>query len=116
MARLTSAFFVAQLIRRVNGGGGFAAVLKKGAEEAGAIHIVVRPRTGELAFYGPAMQADYDAETTGERRFQRNPAIADDRAVSAFAEKERRFDTDFWLVELDGLDAAAALPFDITTP
>ena len=116
MARLTSAFFVAQLIRRVNGGGGFAAVLKKGAEEAGAIHIVVRPRSGELAFYGPAMQADYDAAAAGGRRFQRRPAITDDQAVAAFAEKEQRFDADFWLVELDGLDAAAALPFDVTTP
>ncbi len=116
MVRLTSSFFVSQMIRRVNGSGGFAAILKKGADEAGAIHIAARARNGSLRFYRPAMQMSYDEETTGGRLFQLDPAIADDLALSVFIEKEQRFDTDFWVVELETTSESAELPFDIMTP
>lgn len=116
MVRLTSAFFAAQLVRRVNGSGGFAAVLKKGAEEAGAIHIAVPRRDGSLHFYVPAMQLSYDNVTTGGRLFQRDPSIADDAALGAFIEKEKRFDPDFWVVELEMPSDDAELPFGVMTP
>ena len=116
MPRLTSSFFVAQLVRRINGSGGFAAILKKGADEAGALHIAVRSRDGKLRFYRPALQMSYDDETTGGRLFQLDPSIADDIALSAFVEKEQRFDPDFWVVELETQSNGAELPFEIVTP
>jgi hypothetical protein len=116
MARLTSSFFAAQMVRRINGAGGFAAILKKGAEEAGAIHIAVRSRGGTLLFYRPAMQMSYDEETTGGRLFQHDPTISDDHALNALIEKEQRFDPDFWVVELEIPSDTADLPFDIITP
>ena len=116
MARLTSTFFVAQLVRRVSGSGGFAAVLKKGADEAGAVHIAVRARSGALRFYRPAMQISYDRETTGDRLFQLDPLIAHDDAQSAFIAKEQRFDPDFWVVELEINSDSEELPFEIVTP
>lgn len=115
MARLTSTFFVAQLVRRVNGSGGFAAILKKGAEEAGAVHIAVRSRCGTLRFYRPAMQMSYDDETTGGRLFQLDALTADDLALSAFVEREQRFDPDFWIVELEMQSDSTSLPFDVVT-
>jgi hypothetical protein len=115
MVRLTAAFFVSQMIRRVNGSGGFAAVLKKGADEAGAVHIAIRGRSGALRFYRPALQMSYDRETTGGRLFQLDPSIADDMALGAFIEKEQRFDPDFWVVELETQSGSADLPFDIMT-
>ncbi len=115
MPRLTSTFFVAQLVRRVNGSGGFAAVVKKGADEAGAVHIAVRARDGTLRFFTPAMQMSYDDETTGGRLFQLDPAIAQDNALSAFIDKEQRFDPDFWVVELERQSDSAELPFEIVT-
>jgi hypothetical protein len=116
LARLTSTFFAAQLVRRVNGSGGFAAIVKKGADEAGAIHISLRSRSGALRFYRPAMQLSYDAQATGDRLFQLDPAIIDDQALSAFIEKERRFDPDFWVLELEIPSAVADMPFDIIMP
>jgi hypothetical protein len=104
------------MIRRVNGSGGFAAIEKKGADEAGAIHIAVRARNGALRFYRPAMQMSYDEGTTGGRLFQLDPLVKDDLALSQFVEKEQRFDPDFWVVELETEADNANLPFDIMTP
>ncbi len=116
MPRLTSTFFVAQLVRRVNGSGGFAAVVKKGADEAGAVHIAVRARDGTLRFYRPAMQMSYDDETTGGRLFQLDPTIVQDNVLSDFIDKEQRFDPDFWVVELETPLDSTALPFETVTP
>ncbi len=46
--RLTSEFWVAALVRRVNGTGAFAALSNKGAAEAGAIFIKFRNADGKL--------------------------------------------------------------------
>lgn len=91
-------------------------MLKKGAEEAGAIHIAVLRRDGSLNFYVPAMQMSYDNETTGGRLFQRDPSIGDDVMLGVFIEKEKRFDPDFWVVELETPSDNTDLPFDVMTP
>lgn len=104
------------MIRRVNGSGGFAAILKKGTDEAGAVHIVVRSRNSSLAFYRPAMQTSYDEISTGDRLFEFDPSIADDMGLSNFIDKEQRFDPDFWVVELETSANGADLPFEIMKP
>ena len=116
MARLTSTIFVSQMIRRVNGAGGFAAVLRKGADEAGAIHVLMRQGKNGLAFYRPAMQLSYDAQTTGGRLFQLDRSVTDDQSVTNFIDKESRFDPDFWVVELDGFPPDQEAPFDVMKP
>ncbi|MET0943059.1 MAG: DUF1491 family protein, partial [Mesorhizobium sp.] len=42
--RVTSELWVSALTRRVFSGGGFAAILKRGAAEAGAVFILSRNR------------------------------------------------------------------------
>ena len=100
--RVTSDFFVAALVRRANDAGAFAVVARRGATEAGAIHVVVDDRSGALSLYGPAMaglgreeRADAD-----DRRFVplgRHDALA---LKERFA-REASFDPDFWVVEID---------------
>lgn len=104
MARLTSAFTVASITRRVFAEGGFAAVLRRGAEEAGAIFFVLRLAGGRQALYGPAAQTSYDEERPNERQFRLLIETDDpfDDAIDTRMEKERRFDPDLWLIELDG--------------
>ncbi len=104
------------MIRRVNGSGGFAAILKKGADEAGAVHIVVRSRDNLLTFYRPAMQTSYDDTSTGQRFFEFDPSIGNDMDLSNFIDKEQRFDPDFWVVELETSANSADLPFEIMKP
>jgi hypothetical protein len=99
--RLTSDFFVSALTRRVFNDGGFAAVVRKGAREAGAIFVTTRGRLGEVALFGPAAQSTYDGERPSDRRFSRLLAEADDAAVEARLAKEMRFDPDIWVVEIE---------------
>lgn len=100
--RLKSEIFVSALIRRVFAAGGFAAVEKKGAEAAGAIFIRQRLRDGRENLYGPAPQsfAD-DEEIRAERRFETRLAGAQSDETAALLEKERRFDSDLWIVEIE---------------
>ena len=67
--RVTTDLWVSALVRRVFGTGGFAAVVKRGATEAGAVFVLSRGRLGEVALYGPAPQTSYDSAKPDERFF-----------------------------------------------
>ncbi|MFC5583984.1 DUF1491 family protein [Nitratireductor kimnyeongensis] len=101
--RLTSEFWVSALTKRLFAEGGFATVLQKGAREAGTIFILLRNRLGQQALYGPAAQAVYDEARPNERRFALI-AKDSDQAIDKHLERERRFDPDFWLVEIEVMD------------
>ena len=49
--RVTSDFYCSALLRRIFAAGGFAAVEKKGAAEAGAIFLKERRRDGTVTLY-----------------------------------------------------------------
>ncbi len=100
--RLKSEIFVSALTRRVFAAGDFAAVERKGADEAGAIFIRQRLRDGRENLYGPAPQSfAEDEEVRAERRFERRLTEAQAQEVETLLEKERRFDADLWVVELE---------------
>ncbi|MGV2129981.1 DUF1491 family protein [Agrobacterium vitis] len=112
--RLRSDIFVAAILRRVFSAGGFAAVEHKGMDQAGAIFLRQRFRDGLESLYAPAPQSlieDDDAEMSGERRFERRLDRVDACEVAALMERERRFDPDLWLVEIeiDQLDGLFSL-------
>ena len=103
--RLTSAFWVAAYVRRVNtiGDGAFAAVMKKGSDEAGPILIRVdRPdRLGRL--FVPAPQSAYD-ERPRDRLFVARTGFVDAEALATAIARETRFDPDLWLVGVEDRD------------
>ncbi|MEE9032154.1 DUF1491 family protein [Brucella melitensis] len=107
--RLTSDFWVSALIRKVRGGGGFAYLARRGSPEAGAIFIKVSSRLGACNLYSPAPQTSYEEDSDGERMFLRILHNADDMAANTRMEREIRFDSDLWLVELE--DIADATEF-----
>lgn len=98
--RVTTDFWVSALVRRVFSGGGFAAIVKRGATEAGAVFVIVRDRLGGAQLFGPAPQTSYDTAKPDERRFTRY-ALEDEAALDARLEKEKRFDPDIWVVEIE---------------
>lgn len=98
--RLRSDLYVSALTRRVFAMGGFAAVEHKGADAAGAIFIRQRLRTGLETLYGPAPQ-NFFGEDEGERKFERRLISAEPDAVAELIARERRFDPDLWLLELE---------------
>jgi hypothetical protein len=110
--RLTSDFFVSALVRRVFGSGGFAAVVSRGASEAGAVFVLCRGRLGEATLFGPAPQASYDSARPDQRLFLPIEAGADAEAIEKRLAAERRFDPDIWVVEVEpgGLPIESLIP------
>lgn len=99
--RLTSDIFVSALLRRVGNTGGFGAVLRRGNREAGAVFLVCRDRAGAMILYGPAPQIAYEEEIVDTRRFTLINESIDQQALESWIEREQRFDSDFWVVELE---------------
>jgi len=91
--RVTSALFVAALTRRAFAEGASAAIVRHGAEEAGAIFVVVDHLNGQSDLYGPAPQALFDEGRPMDRVFQ--------RLIAARLEREKRFDPDLWVVAIE---------------
>lgn len=100
--RVTTDLWVSALVRRVFGAGGFAAVVKRGAAEAGAVFVLSRGRMGEVALYGPAPQTSYDSAKPDERFFTLLGVGDDGAAFDARLEREKKFDPDIWVVEIEG--------------
>ena len=88
--RVTTDFWVSALVRRVFGAGGFAAVVKRGATEAGAVFVLARGRFGEIALYGPAPQTSYDSAKPDDRFFSLLGTGDDADVLDARLEKEKK--------------------------
>ncbi len=99
--RVTSDLWVSALLRRVFAAGGFAAVVSRGATEAGAVFVLARGRLGEIALYGPAPQTSYDSAKPDDRFFGLLATGEDASVFDARLEKEKRFDPDIWVVEIE---------------
>jgi hypothetical protein len=98
MARLTSDFWVSAYLRQAALDGLVAVLRRRGAREAGAIFVKLDRLDGTAALYGPAPQAL--ADESGARRFQlildSDPGSIEERVA-----RERRFDPDLWLIEIE---------------
>ena len=99
--RLTTEFFVAALIRRVFSSGGFAAVERKGAAEAGAVFIRQRFRDGLESLYAPAPQSMFDEGRAYDRRFELRQDRQDADGIDALIAREAKFDSDLWVLEIE---------------
>jgi hypothetical protein len=92
---------VAAFVRRCFIDGAHAVVEKKGAEEAGAIFIVVDRLDRTLDLYGPAPQAALGDTATADRQFQKIIAAGAGDAITTRLASERRFDPDLWIVAVE---------------
>lgn len=101
--RLKSAIWVAAYIRRCQVEGVFAAVRRRGAEEAGAIFIKINRLDGTADLYGPAPQATFDEAQPSDRAFSASLKAqpAPEADVDAYLARETRFDPDVWIVETE---------------
>ena len=113
--RVTSDFWVSALVRRVFNAGGYAAVIRRGATEAGAIFVVLRSRDGACRLFGPAAQTSYDESGPQERQFTM-VLESNEETVTERLDKERRFDPDLWVLELEADEAALGEWLPLTKP
>ncbi len=94
--RLKAGIFVRALIRRVEVAGAQAYVVRKGAEEAGAIFIKVSSLDGTCVVLNQARAGD------GELVWARPLGDSvDDAKASAYFERQIKFDPDIWIVEIE---------------
>lgn len=107
--RLKSEIWASALIRRVFADGGYGAIERRGAAEAGAIFVRVRHRDGDETLLAPAPQAMFGAEGTEDRLFEIRCAREGAMTVSEKLEAEKRFDPDLWIVEIEVEDPARYL-------
>jgi hypothetical protein len=99
--RLRTDIFVSALMRRVFARGDFAAVEARGAEEAGAVFVRQVFRDGAETLYAPAPQSVFDGEDSGRRLFEVRLERVDAAAVGEAIGRERRFDSDLWVVSIE---------------
>ena len=101
--RLKSAIWVAAYLRRCNGEGVFAAVRRRGAEEAGAIFIKLNRLDGTAELFGPAPQSAFEEARPVDRVFTRclKEQPAPEAKIEERLARELRFDPDVWIVEVE---------------
>ncbi|HEU4969038.1 DUF1491 family protein [Sphingomonas sp.] len=100
-ARLTSRMTIDALLRRVQAAGGFATVLAKGDETAGAILLVCSERGTTTSLLERTVDLDghYRWTPCGPQDVE----SAADR--DSYIRRRRAQDPDLWLIELDVADA-----------
>jgi len=99
--RLPANLEATALIRQAESNGGFAAVLKRGDPDSGAIVLLVSERGVPLAIIERQMAADFTYRWCVAARGE---SIVSDKFRDSI-ENRTRFDADFWLIELDIPDA-----------
>jgi hypothetical protein len=104
--RLKSAIWVAAYVRRCHGAGAFAAIRRRGAEEAGAIFIKLNRLDGTAELFTPAPQAAFDEARPSDRAFIRyfGNEPAPEQKVEERIAREAGFDPDVWIVEVEDRD------------
>ena len=102
--RLKSGIWVAAYLRRCNTEGVFAAVRRRGAEEAGAIFIKISRLDGIGTLYGPAPQTAFDDAQPADRIFTATlggGTPVSEADIEARLTREIRFDPDVWIIEIE---------------
>lgn len=111
MVRVTSALWVSAFIRRCYADGAVAVISRRGAEEAGAIFVVVDRLDGTVDLYGPAPQSEAADDGTADRLFERVLERAVPDALRGSLDRELKFDPDVWVVEVE--DRAGRVVLDL---
>jgi len=102
--RLKSGIWVAAYVRRCHIEGAFAAVRRRGADEAGAIYIKINRLDGTGTLYGPAPQAVFDEAQPSGRIFTvilGHEAPVPEVNIEARIVREIGFDPDIWVIEVE---------------
>ena len=96
---LSTDIWVAALIRRVELGGGYAVVVRKGDARAGSVLVKVLNRADRSArLYSEATRGD------GERVWMQPSLSQEEPDLDRYIEKAARIDPDIWVVEIDDRD------------
>jgi hypothetical protein len=101
-AKLASGLLVSALVRRAFEQGGFAAILQKGDETAGAILLIGREKGGIVGLWEQALTAKgaYAWSPCGPQD------VENQSEIDHYMSRRRANDPDLWMIELDIPDPA----------
>lgn len=102
--RLKSEIRVAAQLRRAHAAGAFAVVARRGDPDAGSIAVKVYLGKRQARLYVQAR--DEDGNPVWREPFD---GAADEVQIDAYLDKERRFDSDLWVVEIEDRDGRGFL-------
>jgi hypothetical protein len=107
--RLKSEMWVKAYLRRRASGGQFAAVVRHGDDEAGAIYIMINRLDGTLLLFGPA-PGGLDDSGDGDRQWMRmhKAAAITEADAGAMLDRAKSFDEDLWIIEVEDRSGAHA--------
>jgi len=92
--RLKSEMSVSALIRRAQGAGAFATVVRRGDDIAGAVHVIVRTLDGFARLYAPIRTME------GEAAWLQGQ-VETERELDAKVLRMGERDPDVWVVEIE---------------
>jgi hypothetical protein len=104
--RLRTDFWIAALRRRAESAGAFVSIARRGAEEAGAVFLVVDRRDGSFDVYGPAPQSVF-SDRPSDRLFSLLAREVSEESTRSRMEQEVRFDPDLWQVDIEDREGRA---------
>ncbi len=94
--RLKAGFFVRALIRRAEVAGAQAYVVKKGAEDAGAVFLKIARLDGSCTVLNQITLGEDErgwARPLGES--------CDEAKAAAYFERQKKYDPDLWIIEIE---------------
>jgi hypothetical protein len=117
--RLKTELWVKAYLRQRQAAGAFAAVVRHGHDDAGAILIKVARLDGTAAVFGPApMSLAPELDAAIDRRFVRmhNATWLIEKDVDEIVMRQRSYDDDIWVVEVEDRSGASGLDGWLATP
>ena len=99
--RITSSLWVDVLVRRCGSNAVPVYVAKRGAPEAGAIFVRIDYEDRLSDLFAPAPQSLVDDAGSADRRFEKVLERVDGLAIHEYLEKQKRFDSDLWIIDIE---------------
>ena len=97
--RVTSRLWVSAYLRSAAAEGCFTSVVNRGAEEAGAIFIILNYQNNRFSLYGPAPQTAFGEDGNSDRKFTLLIEKESEPVILERLEREKKFDPDLWIIE-----------------
>jgi hypothetical protein len=108
-ARVRSHVWISAFLRAEAAAGGYPAVIRKGAAEAGAIFVVHEHPDRSVSVYAPAPQSQFDDGDKAGRRFERVLERITPEHSQEWLDRQVKFDSDCWIVGTERADGEPSL-------
>jgi len=113
---LKSEIWVKAHLRRCFSAGLTAVVANRGAPEAGAVYVLVTIAADQTRVFAPAPGPTFNEQglRTWSQPLGSTPATAE--KVREYLARQKSFDPDIWIIDIDDRDGTGLLDLDDTAP